>query len=374
MSPHQVDIQMVAVLVAASCAVPGAFLVLRRMSMMTDAVSHSILLGIVLAFFLAGDLSSPFLIIGAAASGVLAISLIEAVNRSRFVKKDAAIGLVFPFLFSVAVILLSRYARDVHIDVHSVLLGEIAFAPFDRLVLRGTDLGPRSAWVMGAILTVNLLFISLFYKELKVSTFDRSFASSAGLRPGLVHYALMTVVSITCVGAFDAVGSVLVIALIVVPPCCAYLVTDRLSAMIALSVLFGVLAAVSGFWAAALLDVNIAGSMAFMCGALFCLVFLFSPDKGFFAMLARRRRQKMDFSEASVLVSLYNLEKRGFGTSGHPDSRTMFRSSEFASKIVGFLREKGEIRNLGENLVLTEKGRERARVAVAGERQVFSGS
>lgn len=367
MSPHQFDIQLVAVLVAASCAVPGTFLVLRRMSMMTDAVSHSILLGIILAFFLVGDLSSPFLIIGAAASGVLAISLIETVNRSRLVGKDAAIGLVFPFLFSVAVILLSRYARDVHIDAHSVLLGEIAFAPFDRLVLGETDLGPRSAWVMGSVLAVNLLFVSLFYKELKVSTFDRGFASSTGFRPALVHYALMSVVSVTCVGAFDAVGSVLVIALIVIPPCCAYLLTDRLSAMIALSVFFGLLAAVSGFWAASFLDVNIAGSMAFACGALFCLVFLFSPDRGLFGMLAERRRQKMNFSEASILVSLYNLERREPPAGGHPDSRTMFRSEDFASRVVGFLREKEEVRILGENLVLTEKGRNRARATVAGE-------
>lgn len=365
MSPHQVDIQVIAVLVAASCALPGVFLVLRRMSMMADAVSHSILLGIILAFFLVADLSSPLLIVGAAASGVLAVSLIETVNRSKLVKKDAAIGLVFPFLFSVAVILLSRYVRDVHIDVHSVLLGELAFAPFDRLVVSGTDMGPRSAYVMGFILMVNLLFISLFYKELKVSTFDENFASSSGFRPRLVHYALMTVVSVTCVGAFDAVGSVLVIALIVVPPCCAWLLADGLFRMMLLSVFFGVSAAVSGFWVASRLDVNIAGSMAAACGVLFCAVFLFSPDRGLFGMMRKRRMRKMDFSEASVLVSLYNLERRGRQRAGHPDSRGMFGSSDFASKVVGLLAEKGEVAISGETLILTEKGRNRALASLA---------
>lgn len=363
MSPHQFDIQLVAIIVAASCAVPGAFLVLRRMSMMTDAISHSILLGIVLAFFLVKDLSSPILIIGAAASGVLAISLIEAVNRSRLVKKDASIGIVFPFLFSVAVILLSKYARNVHIDIHSVLLGEIAFAPFNRLILSGMDLGPKSAYVMGSILLLNLLFISLFYKELKVSTFDESFASSIGFRPRLIHYLLMAVVSFTCVGAFDAVGSILVIALIVIPPCCAYLLTDSLFRMILLSVVFGISAAVSGFWVANWLDVNIAGSMAFVCGLFFLVVFLLAPQRGLFGIMREKRRQRMDFAEASLLVSLYNQE-RGDAVKDHPDSRGMFRSADFASKVVEFLKQKGEIAVAGGKLFLTEKGRERVRTTV----------
>ena len=365
MSPHQFDIQLVAIIVAASCSIPGVFLVLRRMSMMADAISHSILLGIILAFFLVKDLSSPFLIIGAAASGVLAISLIEAVNRSRLVKKDASIGIVFPFLFSVAVILLSKYARNVHIDIHSVLLGEIAFAPFDRFIVSGMDLGPRSAYVMGSILLLTLFFISFFYKELKVSTFDESFASSIGSRPRLIHYLLMAVVSFTCVGAFDAVGSILVIALIVIPPCCAYLLTDSLFRMILLSVVFGISAAVSGFWVANWLDVSIAGSMAFMCGVFFFAVFLFSPQRGLFGIMREKRRQKVDFAEASLLVSLYNQEK-GETVKNHPDSRGMFQSTDFASKVVGFLKRKGEIAATGGKLFLTEKGRERARMTVGG--------
>ncbi len=365
MSSHQFDIQLVAIIVAASCSIPGTFLVLRRMSMMTDAISHSILLGIILAFFLVGDLSSPLLIIGAAASGVLAISLIESINRSKLVKKDASIGLVFPFLFSLAVILLSKYARDVHIDVHSVLLGEIAFAPFDRFFIWETDIGPRSAYVMGFILLLNLLFISFFYKELKISTFDENFASSIGFRPRLVHYLLMTIVSITCVGAFDAVGSILVIALIVIPPCCAYLLTDSLFRMIFLSVVFGILSAVCGFWVANWLDVNIAGSMAFVCGIFFLVVFLFSPQRGLFGIIRERKNQELDFAEVSLLVSLYNQE-RGEPVANHPDSRNMFRSADFASRVISFLKRKGEIAVRDKKLFLTEKGKKRARTTLEG--------
>ncbi|MCY4262674.1 MAG: metal ABC transporter permease, partial [Candidatus Dadabacteria bacterium] len=342
MSPHQFDIQLVAIIVAASCAVPGTFLVLRRMSMMTDAISHSILLGIILAFFIIKDLSSPFLIIGAAASGVLAISLVEAVNRARLVKKDASIAMVYPFLFSVAVILLSRYAQNVHIDTHSVLLGEIAFAPFNRLIFSGMDLGPESAYMMGSIFILSLVFISLFYKELKVSTFDETFASSMGFRPRLIHYLLMAIVSLTCVGAFDAVGSILVIALIVIPPCCAYLLTDSLFRMILLSVVFGVSTAISGFWVANWLDVNIAGSIASVCGVFFLGVFLLAPRRGLFGIMREKRKQRMNFAEASLLVSLYNQEEDK-AVKNHPDSRGMFRSVDFASKVVEFLKQKGEI-------------------------------
>src|SRR5690606_39215724 len=124
-------------------------------------------------------------------------------------------GLVFPVLFSIGVILISRYAGDVHLDVDAVLLGELAFAPFDRFILFDTDLGPRALWVMGAILALNIVAISLFYKELKLATFDAGLAAALGFAPGLIHYGLMSLVSVTAVGAFDAVGSILVVALMI---------------------------------------------------------------------------------------------------------------------------------------------------------------
>ncbi len=171
MSFEQFEIQLIASVVAAACAIPGVFLVLRRMAMMSDAISHAILLGIVLAFFVIPDISSPLLIIGAALSGVLTVSLVELLNKTRLVKEDASIGLVFPVLFSIGVILIARYAWSVHLDVHAVLLGELAFAPFDRLIIFGNDIGPKSLYVMSAILILNVIFISLFYKELKIATF-----------------------------------------------------------------------------------------------------------------------------------------------------------------------------------------------------------
>ena len=274
MSSEVLEIQLIAAVVAVACVLPGVFLVLRRMAMMSDAISHAILLGIVLAFFVTADLTSPLLIIAAAATGVLTVSLVELLNRTRLIHEDAAIGITFPALFSIGVILIARYAGDVHLDTDAVLLGELAFAPFNRLKLFGHDVGPRALWVMGAILGINVVFIRSFYKELKLATFDANLAATLGFSPALIHYGLMTLVSITAVGAFDAVGSILVVALMIAPPATAYLLTDRLSRMIGLSSLIGVASAIAGYWFAHYQDASIAGSMGLMTGS-FLLPWLF---------------------------------------------------------------------------------------------------
>jgi manganese/zinc/iron transport system permease protein len=194
-SQPQLEIQLIAVITAVACALPGTFMVLRRMALLSDAISHSIPLGIVLAFFVTRDVASPGLVLGAATVGMLTVALVELLNRSGRVREDAAIGLVFPLLFSAAVILISRYAGNVHLDVDAVLLGELAFAPLDRVILSGWDLGPRAAYVMGVILVANVAFILLFYKELKLATFDAALAAALGFSPVLIHYLLMSLVS-----------------------------------------------------------------------------------------------------------------------------------------------------------------------------------
>ena len=215
------DILLTAVLVATSCAILGSFLVLRNLAMVSDAITHAILPGIVVGFFLTGDLNSPLLIIGAAIAGVLTVALVELLERTHLVKGDAAVGLVFPFLFSIGVILIAQYAGDVHLDTDAVLLGQLPFVPFDRLVIGGVDLGPRTAWVAGTMLVVNGAFVALFYKELKLVTFDAALGAAFGFAPVALHYALMSLVSLTAVSAFDAAGSILVVAFIVGPAAAA---------------------------------------------------------------------------------------------------------------------------------------------------------
>ncbi|NJN19068.1 MAG: metal ABC transporter permease [Oscillochloris sp.] len=358
MSP-QLEVQLLAAIVAAACALPGVFLVLRRTAMISDAISHTILFGIVIGFLLVNDIESPWLLVGATLTGVLTVWLVELVTRTGLVKEDTAIGLIFPLLFSLAVIAISRFAANAHLDVDAVLLGEIAFAPFDRLTILGIDL-PRGIWITGTILLANLLMIGLFYKELKLSTFDAGLAAALGFSPVLLHYGLMTMVSLTAVGSFDAVGSILVIALMIGPPAAAYLLTDRLSLMLGLSVLIGVISAIAGYWLARWIDTTIAGAMATMVGISFGLVFLLAPQRGMLAVVRRQGRQRWEFAQQMLTAHLLHHE-------GQPEALEESQiehlishlrwNGDFAGQVVRRAEQAGLVRCEGHILQLTEQGR-----------------
>ncbi|MBO3096646.1 metal ABC transporter permease [Gelidibacter pelagius] len=306
MSNAQFEIQLIASLVAIACAIPGTFLVLRKMAMISDAISHSILPGLVVGFFITQDLNSPLLILLAALTGVITVILVERIQKTGLVKEDTAIGLVFPALFSIGVIMIAKNANDVHLDVDAVLLGELAFAPFDRLTIGGTDIGPKSLWVIGIILLTTIALLIAFFKELKVSTFDAGLSASLGFSPVVIHYGLMTMASITTVGAFDAVGAILVVALMIAPAACAYLLTTDLKKMLGLAIFFGVFGAISGYWVAHWLDASIAGSIATMLGVVFFLVYLFAPSKGLIAVMYREKRQRIEVLLLTFLLHLKN--------------------------------------------------------------------
>lgn len=306
MTSAQFEIQLIASLVALACAIPGTFLVLRKMAMISDAISHSILPGIVIGFFLTQDLNSPWLILLAAATGVLTVVLVEKIQNTKLVKEDTAMGLVFPALFSIGVILIAKFANDVHLDIDAVLLGELAFTPFDRIIYDGVDMGPKSLWVISVILLTTLLILFAFFKELKISTFDAGLATSLGFSPIVLHYGLMSIASVTTVGAFDAVGAILVVALMIAPAASAYLLTTNLKKMIALACFFGVLSAISGYWIAHLLDASIAGSITTMLGIVFLLVYLFAPTKGLLSVLYREKQQRIEVYLITFLLHLKN--------------------------------------------------------------------
>lgn len=367
MTPTQVEIQLIAAVTAAACALPGVFLVLRRMAMLSDAISHSILLGIVLAYFVTRNLASPLLLVAAAVTGLATVALVELLGRTRLLKADASIGLVFPLLFSIGVILISRFAGDVHLDVDSVLLGELAFAPFHRLELFGADLGPVSLIVMLGALAANVLYLLLFYKELKVATFDPELAAALGISPVLIHYTHMGLVSVTAVSAFEAVGSVLVVALMIGPPATAYLLTDRLPVMMSLSVGIGAAASLAGYWLAHALDASIAGAMAAMTGAAFLLALFFAPGRGLAAVAGRRRRQRLEF--AGQMLAVHLLQHEGTAEECYESSLAQLEEhfrwdKAFARLIVRQGEHGGRWRLADECLKLTDTGRELARAVV----------
>lgn len=264
-----VELILIAVITAIACSLPGVFLILRGVAMMSDAISHAILLGIAIMFLFIKRLDSPLLLLGATAAGILTVVCTEVIIKSKRLKQDAAIGLIFPLFFSIGVILISLYARNVHLDIDMVLLGELGFAPFNRMVIGSGDYGPYALWVVGAALLLNSGFICLFYKELVVTTFDATLATMAGFTPAFFYYGLMVVTSITAVAAFDIVGSIMVVALMITPAATAYLLTHRVNGMLVLSVVFASLSAIFGYLFAFLADVSIAGSIACMTGVFF---------------------------------------------------------------------------------------------------------
>jgi len=284
-------ILLVGCLVASHCAIVGTFLVLRKMALLGDAISHAVLPGIAIAFLLGGGRAPWAVVLGAGAFGVLTVFLVELFVRTRRLKEDASIGVVFPALFAVGVVLISRYAYSVDIDTECVLYGEIAYSPWDSLLLFGRDWGPKALWINGGVLALNLLLVAFFFKELKLSSFDPRLSAALGFSPVLIQYLLMSAVSITVVGAFESVGAILVVAMLVVPPATAYLLSDRLGTMLILGVLFGCLSAVAGYGLSRAIDCSIAGAMACSAGLFFALALLFSPRYGIVAQSVKQRRK-----------------------------------------------------------------------------------
>lgn len=262
---------------AVSCALLGVFLVLKNMAMVADALSHTVLLGIVLGYFIAGDLDSPILFVGAALFGVMTVYAIEYAVNKFAIQSDAATGLVFTLLFALAIILISKYARNVHLDVDVVLSGEVVFATLNTMEIFGIQV-PISFARMFVMLVINLAFVTMTYQQLKVSIFDPVYAKSIGVAVGFLNLVLMILVSITTVVAFDAVGAILVISLMVAPALSAHLLSKRLSIMLLVALLYGVINSVLGYYVAIYFNVSISGTIAFAGFVTFLLTLLFAPN------------------------------------------------------------------------------------------------
>ena len=356
MSSAQIEIQLIASLVAVACAIPGVFLVLRKMALISDAISHSILPGLVIGFFITHDLNSPLLILMGALSGILTVVLVEYIQKTKLVKEDTAIGLVFPALFSIGVLLIAKNANDVHLDVDAVLLGELAFAPFDRLLINGTDIGPKSLWIIGTILVITLGLLIAFFKELKISTFDAGLATALGFSPIVIHYGLMSVASITTVGAFDAVGAILVVALMIAPAATAYLLTNDLKKMLVFSGVFGVFSAISGYWVAHWLDASISGSMISMLGLVFFFVYLLAPNRGLISVIYRNRQQQKEVQLLTFLLHLNNHTEKRERHINHLNEHINWHKIK-AKSVVDLARKNNMIVVENQIISLTKKGK-----------------
>lgn len=265
---------LTASVISVSCGLLGSFLVLRKMAMLGDAISHAVLPGIVIAFLISGSRDNIPMLIGAALIGLITTILIELLHKKARLQEDAAIGVTFTWLFAIGVILISSYTGQVDLDQECVLYGEIAYVPLDQVVLgSGQMIGPRALYISGGVLILILLMLRVGYKGLVLTTFNDDFARAIGLRSTLWHFVFMGMVSLTTVVSFESVGAILVVALLIAPPAAAYLLTDSLRRMLLYSALIGIICSVSGYYLARAIDGSIAGAMATCAGIIFGLSF-----------------------------------------------------------------------------------------------------
>lgn len=353
-------ILLTGIVCAVACALPGTFLILRRMAMMTDAISHAILPGLVFGYWMAGSANLIVGAVGATAAAIFTVTVVEALQRTRRVESSEAMGIVFPAMFALGTVLISRYFQNVHLDTDAILYGNIEFSAFDRFIMSGRDLGPQSLWVMGVLLVINIGVLTLLYKELKISTFDPALSQSLGFSPVLVHYLLMLLLSITTVGAFTAVGAILVVALVIVPAATAYLLTDKLLDMIVLSGIIGALGAISGYWLAIWIDGSISGGIVTMLGVLFTLALLFSPGQGLVAQRHRAFRNRKRFAIDLLVMHLSTHERTedeySESSLGHIGA-ALHWSPEKSVKTIRNAVDRGMVVRANGNVVLTDQGR-----------------
>ncbi|AGL90192.1 ABC-type Zn/Mn transport system,permease component [Candidatus Phytoplasma australiense] len=296
---NQFDWEVYVVLIFCSLAlsVLGVFLVLKKVSMIIDAISHSVLLGIVLAFLFIKQLNSPFLIIGGTLIGILNFYLVEIVGKNPRIKKDAAIGIVFSFFFALAILIISVFIRDVHMDTDAVFLGNVEL----------TDVSVLKKII--PILLLNLGFIFFFYKELKIYIFDPVLASILGFSTFLINYCLITLISVTAVISFDIVGSVMTIASIIGPAAISLLLSKKLLNCILLSLWFAFVSSSLGYYLSMITDLPVAGLISMTILTIFLLVLFLEPKNGIVAKMFYNRLQKKSFMVISFLMHLSKNEK-----------------------------------------------------------------
>jgi manganese/zinc/iron transport system permease protein len=251
------------------------------MALVGDAISHSVLPGLAVAFLVSQSRSTWAMFAGALAAGVVTTVLIELIHQRSRIKQDAAIGITFTGLFAIGVILISLFASKVDLDQDCVLYGEIGFVPLEPFVsVAGSAVGPPSVLRMAVVAMLTVVLIAVFYKELLVSSFDPGLAFSLGIHATVMHYALMAWLSVVVVSAFEAVGAILVVAMLILPGATAALLTNRLPIRLLLTVGHAALSAILGVHLAVWLVCSVAGAMVVMATVLFGLAWVLSPLDG----------------------------------------------------------------------------------------------
>lgn len=277
---------LLTIVTALACALPGVFIVLRKQSMLIDAMSHAVLPGIVFGFALTHSLESPLMILFAAAAIMVVVLVTEWLASTKLITGDAPIGLVFPALFSIGIICITLNFSNVHLDAHAALVGDINLAAFEQLSIGGIELGPSFLYTMSVLFILQIIFIVLLYPKLQLTSFDENFAQTLGVRIRLLRSTFMFLLSITVTAAFYVAGAVLVLAFVVVPAASALLLCNRLSQMIVFTLCIAVVGAIAGFMIAYELNAATSAGISVCYGVIFFVVFAVAGGRE-----ARRRRR-----------------------------------------------------------------------------------
>lgn len=367
------------VLCAVASALVGNFLVLRRMSLLGDAISHAVLPGLAAAFFLTGERSSLPMFVGAVAVGLATAFLTEWVHRFGEVDEGASLGVVFTSLFAIGLVMIVRAADHVDLDPGCVLYGAIESTPLDTWDVLGWQV-PRVVVTLAAVALVNLLYVTLFFKELKIAAFDPGLATTSGFSASLMHYSLTTLVAVTAVASFESVGNILVVAMLVTPPATARLLTDRLSTMIWLGALIAAASAVLGHVAAVevpgwfgLGSTTTAGMMAVVVGLFFTAALFFSPRQGVVVRAGRRVLLSLRILGEDALGALYRADEKTGPAAPSSLSAATLRSQLLCQAlplrlVLWELRRRGLVESDHGGFRLTDKGAVQARELVRSHR------
>ena len=348
------------IITSLACAVLGVFLVLRRLSMVSDAISHSVLLGIVIGYFVTKDIGSVLLIIGASLFGVLTTVCIELLIKSKRVTEDASVGIIFPLFFSIAVILITRYARNVHLDTEVVLIGEIILAPLHRINFLGISL-PKALVQMSFVLLINTVFIAVFFRKLKISSFDPVYAGVAGIAGTGLYYVFMALVSFTAVSAFESVGAILAISFFISPAASAYLISKDLKITVLLAAVYAVVNSCIGYFLAVKFNVSMSGMCALVSGLTFMITIAVYPG-GIITKMIIYIKNRNRFSRELLILHIDNHtgKKNALGELGYSTIREHIAWSDRKLKcVLDKLIKKGYVYRAKERGVysLTETGK-----------------
>lgn len=336
-------------MVSVALGLVGCFLVVRGLSLLGDALSHSVLPGIVIGFLIGGSLHSPWILIGATTVGLLAAVLVESVHGNSRVKEDASLGIVFTSLFALGVVLINLYAGGADLDAGCVLYGNLEY------FVKVSDSAPTGLWPMAVILGLIVIGIIVFYRQLLVSTFDPQLGRSLGIRVGVIHYGLLAVLSLTIVTSFEAVGAILAVALLVMPGATARLWTDRMPGMLMLAAAHGLISTALGYWLSheAVLNTSASGAICVAGFGLLIVSWLASPRHGLAYRFFQRRKLKRT-------VELENLVKAVEEAGGEATQDSLGLLAHMTARRTGKLIARGIARGWlvlkEQRIALTEAG------------------